>query len=531
MLIRCKNLIIPLVFAAVAFGYEPSSYELMGIEANLEPLDVKVLVVERSASADASAADYLPDISLPIYDMADITASAANGAGSFSAHANAVCSMLAGVGRPFYGAEQVDYLAPLAGARLQIVEYWDFLAANVAAQRFEERPDVITMSLGSTLEDWWTKGAERLVSEYDTVAFASIGNGDDILGFCLYPGASANFIGVGVALEKDFPSLSGELLGTEGSSSFSTDSTVVKPDLVAPGNFLVSGIDGHMYLTGSYSSFASPAAAAAGALLIDEIKTHYTPAKGNISSLVRAILCDSARKGRYWHKGLWSAEDDDTAVYDSRQGAGLVDLAAAQERLRAGRADAVSQDSTGRWDEATISKGAIRYYPLSVNEDERYISATLCWKRTYNATFPYSASAEDSNLRLELFGRASDGGWILLAVSDSAAANTEHIFTSVAQGFADYRVAVLYSDADACSADAAVDYAIAFGARPMPEDWKGWLDTNSDSKLDFNDVALALATGSEPAVADINGDGTGDFNDIMFQLGEIVKTLDKMETE
>jgi hypothetical protein len=526
-----KYLFMNAVFAAAAFGYEPSSYELMGIEANLEPLDVNVLVVERSISADASAADYLPDTSLPIYSMADIAASAGNGAGSFSAHANAVCSMLAGVGRPFYGADQVDYLAPLAGARLQVAEYWNFLAANVAAQRFEERPDVITMSLGSTLEDWWTKGAERLASEYDSAAFASIGNGDDILGLCLYPGASANFIGVGVALEKDFPSLSGELLGPDGSSSFSTDSSLVKPDLVAPGNFLVSDLGGQMYLTGSYSSFASPAAAAAGALLIDEIKADYPSTKGNISNLVRAILCDSARKGRYWHKGLWSADDDNTAVFDSRQGAGLVDLTAARERLRAGRADAASEDSAGRWDEDAISKGAIRYYPLSISEDERYISATLCWKRSYNASFPYSASADAANLRLELFGRASDGGWILLAVSDSAAANTEHIFTSVAQGFADYRVAVLYSDADACSADAAVDYAIAFGARPMPEDWKGWLDTNSDSKLDFNDVALALATGSEPAVADINGDGTGDFNDIMFQLGEIVKTLDKMETE
>lgn len=517
MSIRRNNLLISAVLAAAAFGYEPASYELMGVEANLAPLDVKVLVVERSGSA--TAGDYMPNTSLPIYEMASISSPEGDVPVS-SPHANAVCSMLAGAGPAVYRGEQVDYLAPLAGASIRVAEYWDFLAANVAAQRFDERPDVLTMSLGSTLEDWWTKGAERLASEYDVAAFASIGNGDDILGLCLYPGASANFIGVGVALEKDFPSLASELLGPDGSSSFSTDSTIIKPDLVAPGNFLVSDSAGQMYLSGSYSSFAAPAAAAAGALLIDDIKSDYPAVKGRVSILARALLCDSARKGRYWHKGLWAAGDDETAVFDSRQGAGLIDLAAARERLAA-----------GGWGEDAISKGAIRYYPLSVSEGERYISATLCWRRAYSASFPYAASAQEADLRLELFGKAKDGGWIQLAVSDSASANVEHIFAPVSPGVSDYRVAVLYGPADSSREDSATDYAVAFGARQMPADWQGWLDTNSDSRLDFNDVALAFGTGPEPVTLDINGDGTGDFSDIMFQLGEIVKTLDKMETE
>ena len=58
--------------------------------------------------------------------------------------------------------------------------------------------DIVTASIGSPLEDWWTRGIESMAEHHGLIVVTGIGNGLNANDPLLYPAAGANVIGVGV---------------------------------------------------------------------------------------------------------------------------------------------------------------------------------------------------------------------------------------------------------------------------------------------------------------------------------------------
>ncbi|ARN57747.1 S8 family serine peptidase [Sedimentisphaera salicampi] len=522
--------ILSAALAAALFGesIEPRSYGLMGFERSRSPEDVRMLLVGRCADINSgqSKDDFIPNTTLDIFSTSNLSWSDSIEPTGFSEHMNSICSLTAGEGSFLENGEFIEYNAPLSSTSIFIQEYWDFLAENVVEQEMKKPPDVLSISFGTTVENWWTKGAERLLQKYDIAGFASIGNGEKMGNNCLYPAASQNFIGVGAASAEDFPNFDSRFLGKAEYSSYSSDKRVVKPDFVAPGNFLVSNLHGEFVHTGSYSSFAAPAAASAACILLDSLQDYeYARIKGNKSNLIRALLTDTALKGSYWHKGQWDTSDDSTAVFDWQQGAGMINLAGAETRLAAGGQRPGEVSSAG-WDAGVISGKRENLYIFEPEKKNGYISGSLCWKRFFNETFPFDPNeARNANLKLELWGIKHSGEKVLAAKSDSRHSNVEHIFHPISQNYKSYRFAVVFSDEESVeSADKKVNFAFSWAEREVPANWKGWLDVNSDGLLDFGDIELMLSRlTSEEGGLDLNNDGSGNLIDIMPAMAEIMK--------
>ncbi|AQQ09035.1 Subtilase family protein [Sedimentisphaera cyanobacteriorum] len=526
--IFCYTILTAAVSAAALGNIEPRSYRLMGFETALSAENVRMLLVGRCAdiSSGQSKDDFIPNTTLDIFSESNLSWSDKIEPTGFSEHMNSICSLVAGGGSFLENGEFIEYNAPLSSTSIFIQKYWDFLAENVVEQRMKNPPEVLSISFGTTVENWWTKGAERLLQKYDIAGFASIGNGEKMGSNCLYPAASQNFIGVGTASAKNFPNFDSNLLGKAENCSYSSDERIVKPDFVAPGNFLVSDLEGEFVNTGSYSSFAAPAAASAACILLSEMDDfEYEGLNGNKSSLVRALLTDTAIKGAYWHKGKWETADDSTAVFDWQQGAGMIDLSGSQSRLSAGLNRPGKVSSAG-WDAGKISGRREKLYTFKPERENGYISGSLCWKRFFNKDFPFDPNeTRNVNLKLELWGIKHDGEKVLAAHSDSKHSNVEHIFHPVSGNYKSYQFAVVFSDEESVkSADKKVKFAFSWGERKVPANWKGWLDVNSDGLLDFSDVELMLsALSSEEGGLDLNNDGSGNLIDIMPAMAEIMK--------
>jgi hypothetical protein len=529
------------VFAAAQGQKQPAALDYVGIyklreaQPALTGTGVKIAAVGRSMTYSDG---------LPMNDYRPFTAHQCLGGKVFAFHDNqdmpagisfhetAVASILFGGDPNAYldklGAFAYEGVAPDASAEFH--EFWHFLTGNVFPSR---RPDadVLTISLGSPFEDWWTRGIDAMAERYGLPIVAGVGNGLSAHDSVLFPAAGSNVIAVGVIEEIHSNDLMAGLANfwlpqPRSSSCGPTDDNRAKPDIVAPGRCVVAdGTTASAFIiTPTCSSYATPIVAGTIGLLAQNAKAdpNLKDALGEGSACVmKAILLTSARKMPYWHKGAGS-QDNHLVPLDYTQGAGQLDAFAADELLRSGRQAAGQVDESG-WDWARLpldGATANTYVLDGSNIAGKTITATLVWNRHYLQTYPFAHdSARDTDLSLELWAIDRNGAH-LADYSDSHADNLEHL-SFVADANAQYMLLVRLSENGVKDAAAIEKYALTWRVSRTPAKDATWYDLNGDGVVNAADVMKFITdltmTGSQPtsSVGDLNMDGRIDVLDLI----------------
>jgi hypothetical protein len=525
-------------------------YTLRQIDPNLTGDGVKFAVISRSITyIDGEPQnDYRMDIShncfksiqFDFHDQGQLSP-------GISPHSTAICSILLGEDpyafNPNLGQFYYQGVAP--AAKVDVYEFWHFLVNNV----FPHLPpdaDVITASMGTQFEDWWTRGIESLVEHYGLIIVAGIGNGSNAYDPPLYPGAAENVIGVGVVDSVNAEDLATKLANfalayPEHSSAGPTGTGRSKPDIVAIGNCLAASVnDPKRYEpTGSWSSFSTPIVAGAAGLLVQKAKRDpdlsmaVSPDGGNC--VIKAILMNSATKLPYWHKGRLTKDDDHSAPLDYVQGAGMLNAVAAYRHLIAGQNKPGNAPPIG-WDNNLLDKDETpqNSYRITLPEPaDKVITATIVWNKHYNSTYPFEPKPDkDANLRLELWAVDSNdpANGILLDYSDSAVDNVEHIYWRTdpnrqdgLRHYTNYEITVSFSDTDKQIETAATQrYGLAWSVSDnQHNDSIFWYDLNADgvvNELDFtilvNNLVSSRQSPESYVLGDINTNGAIDVNDV-----------------
>lgn len=545
-------------------GLQPQSlnhtgvYSLRQLEPDLTGADVKVAVVCRSITYidGIPQNDYRPNISHNCLKSANLSFhDQGTMAPGTSPHSTAICSILFGNDANASDSTlgKFNYQGIVPDAEGRIYEFWHFLINNVSPQAAPDA-DVITLGIGTLFEDWWTRGIEAMAEHYGIPVVASIGNGSTAGDPVLYPGASANGIGVGVVNSVNTDSLATSLANfalayPESSSGGLTGDGRSKPDIVAPSNSLASdanGVDAYE-ATGNWSSFSTPVVAGTTALLVQKAKQDSTlraavsPQGGNC--VIKAILMNSATKLPYWHKGLLSTEDDHTAPLDYMQGAGMVNASAAYEQLTAGQ-NAPGKAPAAGWDNNRLDRTSepVNIYRISVPEPAgKRIAATAAWNKHYTRMYPFAAlPRKNSDLRLEVWAidpNNTERGY-LLDYSDSAVDNVEHIFCEADPNFTEYEIVISFSDLEGDHADVLQQYGLAWNVTATANDSSiFWHDINADGIVDKTDLSTALQNWADKIespqnyrFADVNSDGVVDANDLGAILNNLNRTADWYST-
>lgn len=426
-----------------------------------------------------------------------------------SEHATSIAGILLGLdenaSHPDIGT--FDYRGACPDASVNVYEFEQFSIRNLLG-RHPIKEDIILLSLGDIFEDWWTRALEQAAAEKDFLVVASVGNGTSVYTpKPLYPGAGANVLGVGVvdAITDDDGTISLGNFSTPKSLNSSvgpTEDQRCKPDIVAPGTALVpSGNRANGYtIQDNWSSLASPIVAGMAALLEQKASSDasltnafHQPGK---SLVLKAVLMNSARKLPFWHKGLIAPGDDHETPLDYAQGAGLLDGLAAQKQLTAGKGKPGSVQSIG-WDNRVLQgNGPGHAYGFSVTEPNQIITATLCWNRIYQPTYPFNRMLdEDRDLRLELWGVDPDNPKerVLLDYSDSVNDNVEHIYFACRSDYPAYAIRVRFNEEQPADASTEQQFALAWSVGPdrqIGNPW--WNDLNADNQIDNTDKLIHI---------------------------------------
>ena len=518
-------------------------YALRQIDPTLTGAGVKFAVISRSITyIDGEPQnDYQPNVNhkcfravqFGFYNQPQLPP-------GISPHSTAICSILLGEDpyafNPNLGQFYYEGVAPAAKA--DVYEFWHFLVKNI----FPHSPpdaDVITASIGTQFEDWWTRGIESLAEHYGIIIVAGIGNGYNAYDPLLYPGAAANVIGVGVVDSVNTENLATNLANfalayPDHSSTGPTGSGRCKPDIVAVGNCLAaSGNDPNRYEpTGNWSSFSTPIVAGTAGLLIQKAKQApdlsmaISPNGGNC--VIKAILMNSAMKLPYWHKGRLAKDDDNSAPLDYIQGAGMLNAVAAYRHLTAGQNKPGNVATIG-WDNNRLSKSETpeNTYRITLPEPaDKIITVTAAWNRHYNSTYPFEHRPDkDADLRLELWAidMNDPAKSYLLDYSDSTVDNVEHIYCQTDANYTNYEIAVSFGNIDNQSKTAAEEcYGLAWNVSVAQHNDSIFLyDLNADgivNQMDFNILVNNLVSSRQSSesymLGDINTNGAIDVNDV-----------------
>jgi hypothetical protein len=516
-------------------------YALRNTDPALTGSGVKFAVISRSITYynDEPQNDYRPSIGhnsfeareFGFYDQGEPSP-------AISPHSTAICSILFGDDPYAYHPElgQFYYQGAVPQAEADVYEFWNFLIDNV----FNHLPpdaDVVTASVGSPLEDWWTRGIESLAEHYGLIVVSGIGNGLNENDPLLYPAAAANVIGVGVIDSVNSEDLTTNLSNfslvyPDHSSLGPTSEGRCKPDIVAPGNCLAADVNKpDIYEpTGDWSSFSTPIVAGAVGLLVQKAKQDpalsavVSPNGGNC--VIKAILMNSATKLPYWHKGRLEKDDDNQVPLDYIQGAGMLNAVAAYEHLIAGRNKPGIVSTTG-WDLNQLDKGE---YPQSIYEltlpetANKFITITAVWNRHYNYVYPFEPIPErDTNFRLELWAvdPRDSGKDYLLDYSDSSVDNVEHIYCRADANYTNYEIVISH---DQMQTGETQHYGLSWNVSDAPNsDSISWYDLNADGivdKLDFTVVfdnwIASIQSPESYLIGDINSNGVFDVNDLQI---------------
>lgn len=530
-------------------------YALREIDENLTGAGVKFAVISRSITYidDEPQNNYRPNTWHNCFTGKEFTFhNQIVPRPDISPHSTSICSILFGedpyASNPELG--QFYYQGAVPQAEADIYEFWHFLINNV----FHHIPldvDIVTASIGSPREDWWTRGIESMAEHHGLIVVAGIGNGLDAADPLLYPAAAANVIGVGVIDSVDVEDLATNLANfslvyPEHSSLGPTVDKRCKPDIVAPGNCLAADVNSpNSYKpTGDWSSFSTPIVAGTLGLLVQKAKQDeafnaaISPEGGNC--VMKAILMNSANKLPYWHKGLLTKDDDHQVPLDYTQGAGMLNAVGAYKNLIAGQ-NSPGNVSTAGWDLNELGEGQNpqNVYKMSLkNMAGKYIAMTVVWNRHYDREYPFEAKPEtDTDLRLELWAidRENSNNAYLLDYSDSEVDNVEHIYFRVDPNYTDYEIVVSYGDADIQNQKAgAQPYGLAWEVKDAPNnDSIIWYDLNADGIVDEADFTVVLdnwinsiTSPDSYLYGDIDNNGMFDANDVGIFLNNTNRKAD-----
>jgi len=486
----------------------------------LDGRGVTIAAVCRSATylAGRPQGDYRPDTSHPALAGASIIfADPLARHATISEHATAVAAIL--VGRDPVAVDPAGNVALYEGAvpaaTLQVHEFWRFVRDHVLADAPVDA-DVVTLSLGMTFEDWWTRGLQHLVERDAVVVVAPAGNGSAVRDPLLYPAAGPNVIAVGMVpalVDENGLRLDGfDLVRPAHSSIGPAPDGRSKPDLVAPSNGLIPDPDGSGYrYAGDWSSYAVPVVSGTAALLIQQIREDPrlvdVLGRDGFNCLMRAVLMNSARKLPFWHKGRPDPDDDHVAPLDWLQGAGMVDAVGAIEQLRAGPAEHGSVAPAG-WDLNVIERSGVleNVYTIDPPPTAAALEVTLVWNRHFEPRYPFAARpSDDTDLRLEVWAVDPENPQATrrLDYSDSPIDNVEHIHCILDPDVAQVEIVVRSNRPDpAARPDGLETYALAW--RTVDRSWPehpAWADLNDDGRIEPADHLIADLLDMDPAGA------------------------------
>jgi hypothetical protein len=534
---------------------QPSAFNMVGIstlkeiDPDLTGAGVGVAVVCRSLTYidGIPQNDYLPDISHNCLTTADLGFyHKSNLPTGVSPHATSLCSILFGLdpfaSHPDLG--QFEYRGAVPNATGLIHELWCFCTNNIHPQ-VAPAADLITASFGVQFEEWWTRGLDAMAQHDGLLIVAGIGNGRSAYDPPLYPGASANSIGVGVVNSVATEDLKARLANfalahPENSSCGPTASRRCKPDIVAPGNCLaaIAGQADQYEPTGDWSSFATPMVAGTAGLLIHKAKQQPSlqPAISSRAGncVIKAILLNSATKLPFWHKGRLSTDDDHTAPLDYIQGAGMLNALSAYIHLISGRSNPGRAPSIG-WDNNILQadRNPDNTYRITVDEpSDKVITVTLVWNKHYDRSHPFRAQPEkDADLRLELWAIDAEGsrGTDPNDHSDSKVDNVEHIHKRADPNCREYEIVVSLNDQEEQSDPEAVHrYGLAWNVSVSDSRSSiHWYDLNADGIVDQADIGLLMGYLLESQksddtymIGDVNADGIIDIDDLQDLLDQ-----------
>jgi len=457
-----------------------------------------------------------------------------------SSHATGVCSILFGedpnARHPDLG--QFYYRGVAPQARASVYEFAHFMRETASSQ---DRPqiDIAAISLGQDFEDCWIRGIESLIEQQGVLVVASIGNGSDEPHAPLYPGASANVIGVGVvdSVKSEDPvtcTAHFALACPEHSSCGPTGDGRAKPDIVAPSHCLIAGLsEPNAYeMTGNWSSFATPVVAGTAGLLLQKARSDpnlvLAAEQEGGNCVIKAILMNSATKLPYWHKGELDKADDHERPLDDMQGAGLINATGAYDQLVSGR-QVPGVVKTQGWDLNTLVsvEAEEHIYSIEIAEpNHQFITATVAWNRHYSPVFPFEYSCEqDCDIRLEI--------WAVdpldpernrrLDYSDSKIDNVEHIYFPTRPDYHHYQIVVMISASEEDPLRSISErYALAWRVTASEQlDSILWHDLNADGIVNdqdylslINNWQASLDFPDAYAIGDVNEDGAIDGKDL-----------------
>ena len=234
----------------------------------------------------------------------------------------------------------------------KVMDPWGYYSQIVAGMEWaiENDVDVISMSLGSGgYDDAWIAPI-RNAEAHDVVVVASAGNTGE--GYSSSPGNDYDSIGAGATNEHlevaDFSS--GELIDTQedwDDPPAAWPDEYIVPDIVAPGEDVLSAdIDGG-YRYASGTSMAAPHVAGAVALIQSATDERHSPDE------IKEALRETAWKPDGWDGTMEAEASLDGA--DSRYGHGIIDAYAAIQYLAGDQALFDVSDAT--LDENTILEG------------------------------------------------------------------------------------------------------------------------------------------------------------------------------
>jgi hypothetical protein len=546
--------------AAAGIDIQPENLKFANIDKlklaypSLNGQDITIAVISRSITYinGQPQNDYMPDMSHDCLSSAKLEFYNDNlSSPGVSDHSTSVCSILFGndinINVESQDILRYEGIAPTANGK--IFEFWYFLKNNVYTNT-APRADIISASIGSVFDDWWTRGMESLAQHKGIIIVSGIGNGANAHEPPLFPGAGANVIGVGVAetiFSKTESNVNDHAKANPTTSSCGpTFDGRCKPDLVAPGDMLVAAADdpNGYELSGDYTSFSTPTVSGTIALLLQYAKTDENIADDFASSqknsLIKAILMNSAKKLPYWHKGKISKDDDHLAPLDRVQGTGMLDAFAAYKTLQAGRQKAGEVSELG-WDSDELENELVseKIYKLDINEpNDKLITATICWNRHFEDKYPFNRIIEeDTDIRLELWAIDSTGEKEdkLLDFSDSKIDNVEHIYFPADTNYTEYEIIVVMANTDELQPELGQQYSIAWSVSDNPQELSPlWYDLDGNGEINSDDLSILIHNcvqfnqqSDEYMIGDMNSDGTLDEKDLDTFMEKLIPVLEE----
>ena len=546
---------ISLAAESGAMRVEPQALDMLGIyqvkslEPNLVGEGVNLGVISRSMTYvnGEPQNDYRPRVIHNCFGKKKIRFfDQGKSIPGISPHSTAVCSILFGEDPSGYDKQlgQFRYEGILPRGQADVYEFWHFVTNYILGDSAVEA-DILTASIGTEFEDWWTRGFAAIVEHQGVIVVAGIGNGSNAHDPPLYPGAGANVLGVGVVDSVDSNDLSIELSRfslayPEFSSCGPTGDKRSKPDIVAPGNCLAADInDVNSYEpTGSYSSFSTPIVAGTIGLLVEKAKQNEEFTEATTPYVMKAIVMNSATKLPYWHKGRVEKDDDHIVPLDYAQGAGMLNAIGAYKQLVAGVSKPGKSDSTG-WDKNKLqTTEPDKTYRIKIeNANDLCFTGTLVWNRHYQSSYPFEPNtADDSDLRLELWAvdyndpnndRLSD-------YSDSYTDNVEHIYCQLDANHTDYELVVTLSDVNEPNISVIEGYGLAWNIGEKPQKNVALhCDINADGIVNDSDLMVlmenllnSMNSSDGYLIGDIDSDGRIDVNDLNILMEQTDRKAD-----